>query len=111
MLTCTLYLTGMKATSSKESHSHSTGEGSKQTPSTVIVNASSTSKVVVAVTYNNIQLVDVIVETLLAQKQQLASTNHKLMITARDPVPVEISHGMAIRREDLRNAHAETGVT
>ena len=58
-------------------------------------------KVVLAVTYNKMQLVDVIVATLLAQKQQLSSTNHKLMVTGRDPVPVEISHGMTIGREDL----------
>ena len=31
-------------------------------------------------TYHKIQLADVIVESLLAQKQQLASTNHKLVI-------------------------------
>ena len=66
-------------------------------------------KVALAVTYNNIQLVDVIVETLLAQKQQLSSTNHKFVVTGRDTVPVEISHGMTIRREDLRNApHARS---
>ena len=64
-------------------------------------------KVALAVTYNKIQLADVIVETLLAQKQQLASTNHKLVATARYPVPVEISHD----REDSRNAHEETDVT
>ena len=64
-------------------------------------------KVVLAVTYNNIQLVDVI---MLAQKQQLSSTNHKLTATGRDPVPVEISHGMTILREDLRNAHEEADV-
>ena len=67
-------------------------------------------KVVLAVTYNTIQLVDVIVETLLAQKQQLLSTNHKLVVTGRDPVPVEISHGMIILRYDLRNAHEEADV-
>ena len=67
-------------------------------------------KVILGVTYNKIQLVDVIVETMLAQKQQLASTNHKLVVTGRDPVQVEISHGMTICREDLRNAHEEANV-
>ena len=86
------------------------GKASKQTPSTVTVNASSTSKMVLAVTYNNTQLVDIIMETLLSQKQKLASTNHKLVVTGRDPVPVEISHGMTINREDLRNAHEEADV-
>ena len=61
-------------------------------------------------TYNKIQLVDVIVETLLAQKQQLSSTNQKVVVTGRDTVPVEISHGMTIRREDLRDAHEEADV-
>ena len=67
-------------------------------------------KVVLAVTYNTIQLVDVILETLLAQKQQLSSTNHKLVVTGRDPVPVEISHGMIILRYDLTDAHEEADV-
>ena len=61
-------------------------------------------------TYNKVQLVDVIVETLLAQKQQLASTNHKLVVTGRYAVPDEISQGMTIRREGLRNAHEEADV-
>ena len=67
-------------------------------------------KAVLAVIYNTIQLVDVIVETLLAQKHQPASTNHKLVVTGRDPVPVEISQGMTIRRKDLGNAEEEAGV-
>ena len=58
-------------------------------------------KVVLAVTYNKILLVGVIVDTLLAQKQQLALTNHKLVVTGRDPVPVEISRSMTFRREDI----------
>ena len=61
-------------------------------------------KVVLAVRYNKIQLVDVIVETLLSQKRRLASTNHKRVVTGRDPVPFEISQGSTIRREDLCNA-------
>ena len=65
---------------------------------------------VLAVTHNNIQLVDVIVDTLLAQKEQLASTNHKPVVIGRDPVQVEISRGMTIRLEDLRNAHEEADV-
>ena len=67
----------------------------------------SPQKVVLAVTYNKLQLDDVIVETLLAQKQQLVSTNHKLLVTGRDPVPVEICRGMTIRREDVRNVHEQ----
>ena len=65
---------------------------------------------VLAVTYNTTQLVDVIVETLIAKKQQLASTNHKLVVTGRAPVPVEISHGMTIRLEELRNVNEEADV-
>ena len=63
---------------------------------------------VLVVTYNKIQLFDVIVETLIAKKQQLASTNHKLVVTGR--APVEISHGMTICWEDLCNAYEEADV-
>ena len=67
-------------------------------------------KVVLVVTYNKTQLVDLNVETLLAQKQHLASTNHNLVVRVRDPVPVEISHDMTTHREDLCNAYEEDDV-
>ena len=74
------------------------------------MNASSTSKRGTGCDIQQIQLFDVIVETLSAKKQQLASTIHKLVVTGRAPVPVEISHGMTIRREDLCNAYEEADV-
>ena len=53
----------------QRNHSHTTGVGSKHTPSTVTIIASPTSKkLVLGLTHNNVQLVDVNVETLLAQK-------------------------------------------
>ena len=63
-----------------------------------------------SVTYNKVQLVDVIVETLLVQKQQLASINHKLVVTGRYQIPVERHHGMSIHRDDLRNTKEEANV-
>ena len=66
----------------RRSHSHRTGEGSKHLADTIKCHSQ-----------------------CIFQKQQLSSTNHKLMATGRDPVPVEIRHGTSIRREDLRNAH------
>ena len=47
-------------------------------------------KVVLAVTYNKVQLVDVIVETLLAQKQQLTSTNHKLVVWSQGEIKSQL---------------------
>ena len=112
MLTYTSYLIGTKTTASKESLAPHMGRKQAHTRHNQLSQSMHIppQKVVLAVPYNKIQLVDVIVETLLAQKQQLSSTNHKLMVTWRDPVPVEISHGMIIRREDLRNAHEEADV-
>ena len=105
LLTYTSYLTGTKTTVLIKGVTR-TARGKEastwQTPSTVTLQSMHIppQKVVLAVTYNKIELVDIFVETLLAQKQ-LALTNHKLVVTGRDPVPVEISHGMTIGRADL----------
>ena len=64
----------------QRNHSRSTGVGSKHTPSTVTIIAFAPQKVVLGQTYNNVQLVDVNVETLLAQKYHLESTNHKVVV-------------------------------
>ena len=37
-------------------------------------------------------------------------TNHKLVVTGPDPVPVEISYGISIHRTDLRNTQEEADV-
>ena len=113
MLMYTSYLIGTTTTVSKESLAPHSGRKQALTRHTQLsqsMHIPPQKVVLAAVTYNKTQLVDDIVETLLAQKQQLSSTNHKRMVTGRDPVPVEISHGMTIRREDLRNAHEEVDV-
>ena len=67
-------------------------------------------KVVLTVSYNKTQLIALIVDALQAQKDHLRSTNHKLVVTGQDPVPVEISHGMIIHRADMRNTQEEADV-
>ena len=51
-------------------------------------------KVVLTVSYNKVQLIVLIVDALQKQKDRIGLTNHKLIVTMPDPVPVEISLGM-----------------
>ena len=67
-------------------------------------------KVVLTVSYNKVQLIALIVDALQTQKDRIGLTNHKLVVTGPDPVPVEISHGMTIHRADLRNTQEEADV-
>ena len=53
-------------------------------------------------TYHKVQLVDVIVE-MLAQKQQLASTNHKLVIQGELHYKLKYVMAYYIHRNDLKN--------
>ena len=68
--------------------------------------------VLLGVTINKEQLVDLIVEDLIAHKGDLV--NNPLILTGPDPVPVEIRgpsrdslHGQVIPRPDLRTTHEE----
>lgn len=67
-------------------------------------------KVVLTVSYTEVQLIALIVDALQTQKDRIGLTNHKLFVTGPDPVPVEISHGMTIHRADLRNTQEEADV-
>lgn len=67
-------------------------------------------KVVLTVTYNKVQLIDLIVESLCEQRKQLKTTRQKLVVTGSDPVTVEINDGIMIAREDTRNTHEEADV-
>ena len=67
-------------------------------------------KVVLTVSYNKVQLIALIVDALQTQKDRIGLTNHKLVVTGPDPVPVEISLGMTIHRADLCNTQEEADV-
>ena len=51
-------------------------------------------KVVLTVSYNKVQFIVLIVDALQKLKDRIGLTNHKLIVTMPDPVPVEISLGM-----------------
>ena len=48
-------------------------------------------KVLLTVTQNKIQLIDLIVAALQKEKDQFKLCGHKLVVTGRDPIPVEIN--------------------
>ena len=62
----------------KWNHSHITGVASKHTPSTVTIIATSTSKKVLCLTYNNVQLVDVTSKANIVSAPKLKSLPRRL---------------------------------
>ena len=69
-------------------------------------------KVVLTVNENKIQLVDIIcnylVENCLASGEPV---QHKIIVSGRDPVPIELICGHQFHRPDLRTTHEEADVT
>ena len=63
-----------------------------------------TQKVVLTVSRNKTQLVDLIMEDLQAHKDVL---NGKLAITGNDPVPVQINEGVVSKMEGMTITHEE----
>ena len=61
-------------------------------------------KVVLSVSRNKTQLIDLIMEDLQAHKDVL---NGKLVITGNDPVPVQINEGVVSKMEGMTITHAE----
>lgn len=62
-------------------------------------------KAVLTVTTNKAQLIDLICEDVVSHKNDFMP--NKLVVTGRDPLPVEINHGVVIRRQDMRITHEE----
>ena len=65
-------------------------------------------KIVLTVTANKMQLIDLLSENLLSQHQEF--TQHKLIITGSDIVPIEINNRLIIRRRDMATTHEEAGL-
>ena len=61
-------------------------------------------KVVLTVSSNNTQLIDLILTELIYHKDML---NGKLVITGNDPVPIQINQGVVSRRDDMTITHEE----
>ena len=62
-------------------------------------------KVVLTVTTNKDQLIALIVEDLVSHKADFQK--HKLVVTGRDPVPVEIANGWVNKRQDMATTQEE----
>ena len=67
-------------------------------------------KVLLTVTQNKIQLIDLNVAALQKEKYQFKLCGQKLVVTGRDPIPVEINKGVVIRRCDLKTMQEEADV-
>ena len=61
-------------------------------------------KVVLTVSSNTMQLIDLILTELIYHKDML---NDKLVITGNDPVPIQINQGVVSRRDDMTITHEE----
>ena len=67
-------------------------------------------KVVLTVTHNKIQLIDLIIQKIIEQSKQLCMCQHMLVVTGHDHVPTEVNHGRLIPRRDLETSQEEADV-
>ena len=61
--------------------------------------------VMLTVTRNKVQLIDLICEDMAFHKDYLLQ--YKLVLTGSDPVPVEINSGFIIKRQDMKSRQEE----
>ena len=66
-------------------------------------------KVVLTVTDNKVQIIDLICQSLI-QEAQDKPNKHSLVITSDDSIPVVIQDGIVFHREDLKTCHEEADV-
>ena len=64
-------------------------------------------KVVLTVTHNKIQLIDLVIQKIKEQSKQLSMCQHKLVVTGGDHVPTEVNHDRLIPRRDLETSQEE----
>ena len=62
-------------------------------------------KVMLTVTRNKVQLIDLICEDMAFHKEYFSQ--HKLVLTGSDPVPVEINSGVIVKRQDMKTTQEE----
>ena len=90
-----------KANSTKASTRHGQDQGA-------IHHKSSTTKVLLTVTQNKMQLIELICKDIMTHSHLLIFTTKKLVITGADPVPVEINPGsIIIHRQDMKTMQEE----
>lgn len=64
-------------------------------------------KVVLNVVYNKVQLIDLICQYLITH---IVNNQTKLVITGKDPTPVQIWNNSTLQRQDLKTLHEEADV-
>ena len=62
-------------------------------------------KFMLTVIRNKVQLIDLICEDMAFHKDDIS--HHKLVLTGSDPVPVEISRGVIIKRQYMKTKQEE----
>ena len=64
-------------------------------------------KVVLNVAYNKVQLIDLICQYLMTH---IVDNQTKLVITGKDPTPVQVWNNSTLQRQDLKTHHEEADV-
>ena len=68
-------------------------------------------KVVLTVIDNKVQLLDLLCEQLIEKvRKEGKPAKHKLIVTSRDPSPIELYSGHSRQRDDLKTSHEEADV-
>ena len=67
-------------------------------------------KIVLTVTENKVQLIDLICQYLKENASKLPQTGKSLTLTGRDPVPIEVKFGNIKPRPDMKVLHEEADV-
>lgn len=91
--------------STKESTRHERDKGASRVYTLRNTTRLPQQKVVLTVTDNKAQLIDLIVQDLLLHKNDF--TQHRLIVTGSDDVPLQLYNGTVEKRQDMATTHEE----
>ena len=100
-----LYTFRYKADSRKESTRNGRDKGASRVYSLRNTTRLPPQKVMLTVTRNKVQLIDLICEDMAFHKDDFSQ--HKLVLTGSNPVPVVINRGVIIKRQDMKTTQEE----
>ena len=100
-----LYTLRYKADSTMESTRNGRDKGASIVYSLRNTTRLPPQKVILTVTRNKVQLIDLICEDMAFHKDDFSQ--HKLVLTGCAPVPVEINRGVIIKRQDMTTTQEE----
>ena len=104
-LPCQWYTFRYKADSAKESTRHGRDKGASKVYTLQNTTRLPPQKVMLTVTRNKVQLIDLICEDMAFHKEYFSQ--HKLVLTGSDPVPVEINSGVIVKRQNMKTTQEE----